>query len=244
MKIAAKFLLVFCFCLNPCFAADSDPSKAEELYRSGEWSKASDAFKSIVEPLIQQNAAAPWLLFNYGTALFRAGSVPEAYSLLLKAHYLAPLDGDIRHNLKMVADKIPDQTKKILPSTWYSWWPDSIRPLPTEIWLSFFLLFTALFLWCAATGSKKIYSFLAASALFGFICFFAYSQNTVPVAVVLKDGRLRSGPDPKFQEITSVVGGALVNLEETRDSWVKIRYSTEEKETVGWLEAPTVLLVR
>lgn len=243
MKIAAK-ILALCFLFQPCFAAELDYSKAEEFYRAGDWAKATEAYKGAIEPQLNQNTAAPWLLYNYGTALLKTGANIEAYSFLLKAFYLSPLDSDIRHNLKMAAEKIPEPTKSIRPSTWVSWWPDMLRPAPTSIWLSISLLFTALFFWWVNAKDKSLgYTFLGVGILFGIISAVSFSQNATPAGVLLKDSKIRSGPDAKFQEITTVVGGAIVNLEERRDAWVKIRYLNGEQETVGWLEAPTVLVI-
>jgi hypothetical protein len=236
------FLFLFCSAAK----ADYTAAQAEELYRSGDWKKAAEAYKALTDQAIKQGSATAPLFYNFGTALAKSGSVGEAYVVFWKAFFLAPLDSDIRFNLSLAESNLPEAVKSVKPDTWFLWWPEAALPLSYKIWLSVSLIFLAGFLWLQKSSSNIQ---MKMGLAFGFLLFLilgslSFYQTNEKAAGLITAAKTRSGPDQSFPEITSLDAGSLVTLEEMRDGWYKIRFqSGESSETVGWVPAGSVMEV-
>ena len=217
---------------------------AELLFRQGKWQESVAAFKKAMGNDLDN--ASPGALYNLGTALAKSGANAEAYAILLKAHYRQPLDGDINHNLSLLEKKIAPTAVSVRPYTWFTWWPEFLRAMPLSVFLLLSLAALAPALWIIGSKSK---SPIFAPCLFLFTLFLFMSllgqwQGRYPVLALTVTSKLRSGPETSFQEITTLEAGSLVNLEETRDLWHKVRFQTpNSQETVGWIESSTALRV-
>lgn len=235
-------ILLFLFC---CAAkADTTASQAEELYRSGDWKKAAEAYKGLTEASLKEGKVSAPLLYNYGTALAKAGSIGEAYVVFWKAFYLAPLDGDIRFNLTLAETKLPEALKSVKPATWFSWWPKIAQPFSFKIWLCIALLFSAVLIWLLKVNAPSAPKMSCGAVLLIFLglSLLSFYQNNEKAAGLMSTTKIRSGPNDSFPEITTLDTGSLVNLEEMRDGWYKIRFqSAQNQETVGWIPSATVL---
>lgn len=218
----------------------------EELFRQGKWAESAAAFKKSAGPDLDARPQGLWSLYNLGTALAKSGAAPEAYAVFLKAYFQNPLDGDLNHNLAFVEKRLSPAAGSVRPSTWIRWWPDFFRAFSFSTWLLISMLALALGLWLAGSGSHastKITAFVC-TGLFLAMGALGWWQSRYPVAAVIAQSKMRSGPEISFQEITTLEPGALINVEETRDHWHKVRFQTQNsQETVGWIESATALRI-
>jgi hypothetical protein len=228
------------------FAADSGPSiqDAQNFYAQKDWNKAAEAYRSLNKKF---DHLSPAFYFDYGTAAYLSGSLGEARVMLWKAAGGAPFDSDIRRGLASTEEKLPPEVRNLRPATWFSWWPQSAQALPWQLPFALALALLAPVLYAMATKKKAglsgwqlSLSFVAAVvAVVGLIGLW---QDRSPVAGIITNTKVASGPGASFPEITAIEAGSLVNLEETREGWAKIRYvDSRLQESVGWVESPALL---
>lgn len=221
-------------------------AEAEKLYLTGEWEKARQAYNEILAAGPAENLTSAFY-YNLGTASARAGSTGVGYAYLLKALSQKPLDSDITQNLKLTESKLSPATRAIRPSTWLSSWPVPLHFLPEGIWLVPILVCAAGLLWSAGSGESRarIIGWASALALCFAVGFTGYQQSNSPVAAFVKAGQVKSGPNATFSNIIALEPGALVNAEEERDGWLKIRFvAGDQQELVGWIEAGALMSLR
>lgn len=165
--------------------------------------------------------------------------------MLKKAALASPFDREIQNNLRQAQEKISPPLRAIQPVSWFSWWPASARAIIWPIWLIASLLLFVPVAW-ALRGADQLQPWQwSAVALSGF-CFLgtlgAAWQDRMPAAGILANAKVLSGPEKTYPGISTLEPGSLVNVEETRGDWLKIRYlDANRQETVGWVESPTAL---
>lgn len=224
----------------------AETTKGEELFREGKWKEAAEEFKRSLGNSLESGTASHVSLYNLGTALAKSGESGEAYAVLLRAYFQNPFDADLNHNLAFVEKKLPPASRSVLPNTWISWWPGFLRAIPIQIWALLALLALLPVMWSLSGSPRPAWKFGAGSVavLFLLICVLNTWQKRFPIASVTKPTQIRSGPEKSFEEIGNIEAGSLVNVEEIRDGWQKIRFQTQNsQEIVGWIESTTTLRV-
>jgi hypothetical protein len=243
VRLENKILGLFVLTLTSALAAPPTLQEAEQFYRSQEWERARVAYDTIYASRRPESSLPASFYYNYGTILMRAGQPGAAYIHLRKAESLAPFNADIRHNRRLSAEQVSPTARASMPYTWLAWWPAELRFLPWQVWLCGFLLTTAPALWLTIWRPKSVWRpvLLALSIPLLLIGMLAGWQARQHVAGALQTSTLRSGPGTTFPEISKLEAGSLVNKEETRDGWVKVRYRRNLQDIVGWIELPTIL---
>lgn len=244
MHLGKKIIFVISLFLAATSAATADErlAAAEKSYNEGQWAKAAEAYRSV---LADQKKLPAAFYYNYGTAALQAGAPGEAYVALWKARLASPLDKDVRHNLQITKEKLPARVAALSPATWISWWPAEARGIPWQAWLVGAVLALLPFLWAKRkkeTTAPWQWSTLIISVFFLLGGLATLWEVRSPAAGIKASTKVTSGPGKSYPEITTLEAGALVNLEEEREGWAKVRYvSPSGQETVGWVESPTVL---
>lgn len=244
MRKSLLFILLIELFVGRALAGDA-PS-GEELFRQGKWKEAADEFKRSLGDSLTNGSPGHVSLYNLGTALAKSGETGEAYGVLLKGYYKNPFDADLNHNLAFVEKRLSQNSRNILPNTWIRWWPHLVRAIPFPVWLLFSFASLLPVLWFAAkpSNSPGRYVGTAFSLSFLLIGLFNIWQSRYPVSSIIKQAQIRSGPDSSFEEIANMEPGSLVNVEENRDGWLKVRFQTQNsQEIVGWIESHTTLRV-
>jgi tetratricopeptide (TPR) repeat protein len=244
--LAGKLILVFAISLLivPIASAAPSPllSKAETAFGEGQWESAREIYRDMMQ---DRPDLPSGFYYNYGTIALRAGSAGEAFVLLQKAALSDPLDRDVRANFQLARAQLPEKARSIQPATWVSWWP--ARGISWQAWLLAAMLTIGPFLWAKSRRrrSQAWQEVLAVAGLFLLIGgFLAVWQLRSPAAGLLTAAKVFSGPGPSFLEITSLEAGSLVNLEEAREGWTKIRFRAGQgPATAGWLETPALLIL-
>jgi len=220
-------------------------AEAEKLYAEGQFEKSRQQFKSALAENSDRGAA---FFYNYGTAALQAGSIGESFVALQRASLSAPLDGDIQDNFRRSAASLPAAAKSVQPLSWFSWWPGALRAINWKVWLLISLLFLAPFLWlCRRKGEMSPIAGgnLVAALLFLSLAGLSAWQSRFLAGGIIAATKVMSGPAQTYPGISSLEAGALVNIEEKRDGWSKLRYRNANlQETVGWVESPSVLEFR
>ena len=217
-------------------------AEADKLYAEGQFEKARLAYAATLQETPDQPTS---FFYNFGTIALQSGKMGEAYVLLKKAALASPFDSQIQNNLRQAQEKISPALKAIQPVSWFSWWPVNARAVAWPIWLIASLLLLLPASW-ALRGSDRLQAWeWSALALSGF-CFFGTLasawQDRMPAAGIIAEAKVLSGPEKTYPGISALEPGSLVNIEEVRGNWLKVRYfDANHQETVGWVESPTAL---
>jgi len=232
------------FAAPPTSRADT-ASEAEKLYAEGQFEKSRQQFKTA---LAENPARGAAFFYNYGTAALQAGATGEAFVALQRATLSAPFDSDIQNNFRRSATNLPATVKSVQPVSWLPWWPPTLRAITWKIWLLISFLFLAPFLWLSRNKGEVgmgAWGSLAGAMLFLLITGLSAWQSRFLAGGIVTTTKVLSGPAPTYPGISSLEAGALVNVEEKREGWSKLRYRNANlQETVGWVESPSVLEFR
>ena len=235
--------IFLCLVLFHCQFANADLlDDAEQSFRSGNHGAAQEKYLDIIQK--NQNKNLGFLLYNVGTVALSKGDAAIAYAYLTKARFADPFDSDILHNQQAAKMKLSGTAINAVPSSWISWWPENLRVLPINLFLTVALLLSSLWLGTILL-SRPQFQVVFASAFTLSLAILALQvyQIHTPLAGIVRASTLKSGPGTAFSDITKMEPGAIVSFEEARDGWAKLRFrltgSTEE--IVGWLELSSVL---
>src|ERR1035438_8178057 len=132
-------------------AADvtGDFSAANKFYAEGKFPEATKAYEAI----LQTGAQSPALLFNAGSAEFKAGHFGKAIAAYRQAELLSPRDAELRANLAFVRNQVQGATLR--ESRWQNW--------VSSLTLNEGALLTAAFFWAmfALLAARQIRPALA-----------------------------------------------------------------------------------
>lgn len=242
----AKFLLFFFLSTSPVQANDLEIKiqEAVNLDASGQSQKA----KELLLANMNQSSSTEnqVLLFNLGVVSTKMNQFGEAFVYFTGALWANPFFHEAKEARNLAASKIPPSQLTTRPQTWFSWIGDDLRFYSWQPWFFIALIFSAVFLrYAPKKGQWESWHW---GTLGLFLVTFSMGSLLVlearqDVAGILQNTKVLSGPDRTFPEITSLAPGALVNVEEKKSTWLKIRYqNTGKKEAVGWIESPTALL--
>jgi hypothetical protein len=238
-------LIAACFLASAGIARSEEAGLQDALKLSAEkqWGKATELYRSLNK---KSDSLSPAFYFDYGTTALQAGLTGEANAMLWRAAFAAPFDNDIRGNLEITQEKLAPDVRAVRPATWFSWWPEGARTLPWQIPVLCGLLLLGPVL--LSVGRKRralspaMLSLAGLASVALFVGGFSAWQTSTPAAGVVQSTSVNSGPGASYPQITSIQAGSLVNLEESRDGWSKIRYvDSRLQESVGWVESSTVL---
>jgi len=242
-KSSCLFCLFFLLLCSGAAHADDRLQEARKHYGEGQWEKSRQLYGEMMREKEKELSSA--FFYSHGTASLKAGATGEAHALLWRAAFLSPFDRDISHNLQVTRERLNPEIRAISPATWIPWWPVKARPPPWQLWL-FLAMFTATpALWALRRlggifpWQSTMLAFASIIALAGLL---GGWQSRSAVGGLVSEAKLLSGPGATYPGISTLSAGSLVNLEETRDGWVKIRFiDSKLQETVGWIESQAVL---
>jgi hypothetical protein len=248
---SGKNLLWLVIFASWCFSATSRAETApdgDSLAASGDWPKAAAAYEASWRSGSAPSTSA--FYYNFGTTSLRAGNPGAARALLWKARFLAPLDSDIRDNLLLAEGRLSGAVSPLRPATWFDWWPGSLRVIGWPWLLAATLAAFAPALWLfgresSAENSPSRWVALAVGVLFAAALGISLLEKRYPAAGVVAPAKLLSGPAASFPPIGTLEPGTLVNVEEDRENWRKLRFTNAKlQEVVGWSESHNLLELR
>lgn len=238
--------LVFCFVvLFTVLSYSQTPealfSKANSLYKNGNYSKAIDIYLSIEKQGLQSDE----LYYNLGNSYYKLNKVAPSIYYYEKALKINPLNEDAISNLafakRMTIDVIEELPKTFLQR--FS--ANVILKYTFDTWaiiavIASFLAVLLFLLYYFSSGSKTKLLFFNTSILAVFIMVISASfafknydivKNT-KIAIIFKDKvDVKNAPTSTSDEVFELHEGTKVQILDELDNWKKIKLADGK---IGW----------
>ncbi|MFZ0392146.1 MAG: tetratricopeptide repeat protein [Calditrichia bacterium] len=248
--------MILILILLPDFAAaerdeiQSTFQQANAAYRAENYAAAIDLYRQI----LNQGYQSADLYYNLGNSYYRRNEIGEAILFYNKAKKLNPRDPDIQYNLEIANLKVIDRIKMPERFFLFEWWDEvkyffSIYNL-TYLVLSLFtvvILFIILRFFTRSWGLRRGLLWLA--GITGIVMlFWAYillirfqDYHSNRQAVLLEPAAsVFSAPDDNSTQVFVLHEGVTVELEEQRDTWMKISLPDGKS---GWLNSDKIGII-
>jgi tetratricopeptide (TPR) repeat protein len=226
------------------FAADAaaDFSAANQLYARGKFAEAAAAYEKV----LQTGAQSVPLLFNCGSAEFKAGHLGNAIVAFRRAALLAPRDAELRANLAFVRTQVSGAT--VRGSRWEDW--AGLLTLNEGTLLTMFL-FWALFAVLAVRQLRPaliprlgaLTRVVVVLAVFSGMILALQAANHFNSSVAVVTGAeatARSGPFDDAQSVFTVHDGTELRVLDRHDAWVQ---AADAAGKIGWLSTRQVAVL-
>ena len=218
--------------------------RANELYRSGSFDQAAEAYDAI----LREGVASPELYFNLGNTYYRLGRIAPTILAYERARRLASGDPEIRHNLDLANLKTLDRIEA-LPELFFLQWLRSLSSfLPLQMTTYAFVV-----CWFLFFGSLALFYFLSNDTILRFARLVTLGTGllllplgalataqylefqsrddaiiTAPIATV------KTSPDTQSVDAFVVHEGLKVTVGDVLGEWVKITLADGK---VGWIRS-------
>ncbi len=226
---------------------DSVMTKGNQLYRDGEYAKAVDVYKQLID----EGYEGVSLFYNLGNAYYRIGDIGHAILYYEKALKISPSDEDAKHNLLFAQLSTVDRIQLLPKFFLFEWWEALLGLFSVNGWayvLYFFYLLLLIIIgsYFFARSVKQQKMIFLSGIITLFLLAFSVSILIVKINRVekVKSGviveqvvTVKSSPDPKSTDAFVIHEGLKVSLEDKFDNWVKIRLADGK---VGWIESNVV----
>ncbi len=225
---------------------------ANQLYESGQFEKAAQAYQQLVD----QGFEDVVLFYNLANAYFKQGQLGYAILNYRRAEQLAPRDADVANNLRLAREQTVDQIDKTSGRGFFDYLVQFTKAWLTVdelAWIALGLWFLLTLLLIVLTRSRvrsvwhegAQYTLIVVALLLlasGFsLGSRLYIERVRPPAVVLaSEVDVTSGPGTQYVTEFTLHSGAEVALIETRGNWVRLTLPGDELQ--GWV--PTNAIAR
>lgn len=239
-----KFLFLLLLIANSLAAQNIDSlfNSANELYRNGNYDKAIESYKQILE----QDAISDELFYNLGNSYYKLNKVGPSIFYYEKALQLNPLNQDVKNNLVFAKRLALDNIEEVPKTFLQKFNTNYLQKLSYNEWavvtIVFVLLSAVLFLlfYFAYTPTKKRFFFTL--AIISFILFVAaisitynqynFSKNTKKAIVFATKTEVRNAPTLNSEEVFTLHEGTKVIVLDAVDNWKKIKLADGK---IGWI---------
>lgn len=239
-----KFLFLLLLIANSLAAQNIDSlfNSANELYRNGNYDKAIESYKQILE----QDAISDELFYNLGNSYYKLNKVGPSIFYYEKALQLNPLNQDVKNNLVFAKRLALDNIEEVPKTFLQKFNANYLQKLSYNEWavvtIVFVLLSAILFLlfYFAYTPTKKRFFFTL--AIISFILFVAvisitynqynFSKNTKEAIVFATKTEVRNAPTLNSEEVFTLHEGTKVIVLDAVDNWKKIKLADGK---IGWI---------
>jgi tetratricopeptide (TPR) repeat protein len=247
-------ILIFSVIFNFIYVCETYASQVDErfekgnsFYREGEFEKAIEEYKSLVD----EGYLSTSLFYNLGNAYYRVGKIGYAILYYEKAHKLSPSDDDITHNINFAYLSTVDRIQPLPKFFLFEWWEELLSSFTVNGWAYIVFIFylvliilIALYFFASSVSQQRLIFFSGIATLLIFALTISLLVIKVNREATLKSGviveqvvTVKSSPDPNSTDSFIIHEGLKVNLEDSLDNWVKIRLADGK---VGWVENNTV----
>lgn len=223
--------------------------KANKAYGAGDFTKAAEIYKSVVDAGFESS----YLYYNLGNAYYKLQDYPNAILFYERARKLDPGNEDIDFNLNVANTKISDKIEPVPELFYKRWIKGLVLFFPVDTWA----LLAVLLLGIAMTGFVlylvtrilllRKAGFWAGVVLFVaslFCLVFSWSGNRYLMSnetgiIFTPTVTVKSSPDENSTDLFVVHEGTKVLLLDNINGWYEIKIANG---SVGWL--PNSTLVR
>jgi hypothetical protein len=211
---------------------------AQNLFEQGSASYATNGFDAAATLFreAKSNAPAVGTLRNLGNAEWQAGQAGQAILAWEQAQWLAPLDKDLRGNLRFA------RTARQLDAPELTWYEICSTWLPVDAWAwiacgSFWLAIAMILLpgvlrWRKAAWHQGIAAACFAIFLLTLPALLGVQTRSRLGVILPNETPLRLTPTTEAQILSRLPAGEMGRLERQRGSYVFIRTGS----AVGWVE--------
>jgi tetratricopeptide (TPR) repeat protein len=243
-KLSAIFLLLFCE-LALATEIDLRFENANQMYRGGEYDKAS----KIYEEILAQGYESPDLYYNLGNCYYKLNNIPAAILQFERARKLKPQDEDIVHNLTLANLRTEDRIEPIPNLFFVNWWRKWTELASADqwaiiglisLWIALFMMIGIFYIYRSFI-IRRIFSITAALALLLFGLSLAaaidrhkFRENHKFAIVFSPTTDVKSAPDEKSTGLFVLHQGVKVELIDRVGDWNKVRLADGK---VGWMQS-------
>lgn len=217
-------------------------NQANELYRSGDYRKASEAYQQIIGNGYE---SAP-LYYNLGNCSFKLGDFPSAILAYERAKRLAPRDEDVLYNLRLANLRVVDKIEPIPQLFFVDWWNSLMNAYSADTWG----IIGIAALWIAALSAsvvlvirlvpvRRIGGVLVLVCVLAAVLAFvgaakraSLERSGVSAIIFSPSVSVKSAPDEQSTDLFVIHEGVKVELLDVVSNWRKIRLADGK---VGWM---------
>lgn len=268
MSLKSIILLIIISLFSIPVYADSSSDVASQLYESGEYRQAAEAYLSLA----QIDGVSPQLYFNVANCYAQAGDLGSAVLYYSRANRLDPSNKEIRNNLNYFNSKVEDSNRAELRGKKISVTPDHetffqsvnrhiCAEVAPNVWaylaaISFILVLggIAVYLFCSDVRLRKTGFFGGIILFFGCVAFiiFAfmsasyYDSHDKAVLMAYKTELLIEPSSDAKPATNQLCQGTRFDIiaEETdvegKPTWYKVRLNSDIE---GWLRASDLAII-
>jgi tetratricopeptide (TPR) repeat protein len=239
-----KLYLVFgLFSVLLCSAQDEKLfDKATTAYNTGEYEKAIEYYKDILE----NGAHSAAVYYNLGNAYYKLNEIAESVYYYEKALLLSPNDEEIITNLSYAQNMTLDAIATIPETGISKLYKNITGKLTFDQWaylaVGAMFVFIVLYItfYYSNYSARKRWSFIG-SLLALFICviavLFAFIQErdfnaNQPAIIFAAETTIKAEPNETAQEVFLLHAGTKVNVLDELNNWNKIRLADGK---TGWV---------
>lgn len=247
--------IVFLLCLlslNFGFAQNEKLfNDATEFYNDGEYSKAIDNYKQILD----NGEHSSSLYFNLGNSYYKLNAIGPSIYYYEKALLLSPNNEEIKNNLRFAQNMRLDAIEEV-PKTEISKMYTSLTGMFTfdqwaylAVGLVFLFVLAYMAYYFLGTANQKRAAFISGifslilgvlSVLMAYLNFQSFKNND-PAIVFSKEVNVNAEPNRNSSPVFTLHEGTKVNVLEELDNWKRIRIADGQ---TGWLEAENVRKIK
>ncbi|MCJ7507138.1 MAG: tetratricopeptide repeat protein [candidate division Zixibacteria bacterium] len=225
--------------------ADSLFKEGNKAYQEGNYNRAIDCYKQIIDSGIKNHR----VYYNLGNAYFRQNQLGRAITNYNLGLDLAPRDEDILANLQyirlFVVDKIKEQSPNLLTENIdriLSFWTTNEMSLIFTV--SYFLFVLLLILWIFSRTKRVILNTIVIILLVVFVVsgvgfgLKLYNTSVVTKGVVVADKvDIKSGPGEEWTSQFTAHQGLELVIKGEASGWYQIILPNQ---VIGWLPEKAV----
>ena len=244
MKKFLTIVIAVLFISGSLFAynADSAFMKGNEYFQKKEYSKAADAYKSIIAAGYEGAS----VYYNLGNTYFRDGKTGLAILNYERAVKLSPGDDEIVHNLKIANFRTLDKVQPVPSFFIFKLWEKLFLMFSVSGWTITAFLFYLLILasigvyFVSRQHQKQRLSFF--TGLFAAFLFTAsivllsqrisYQQDKSKGIITASTSVVKLAPDSQSKDTFVIHEGMKVQIEDKVNEWYKIKIPDGK---IGWI---------
>jgi tetratricopeptide (TPR) repeat protein len=244
IKKPAIFILLFCIHL-PVIAVPSQDQLAAEAnnaYQHSQFQKSIDIYNKVINNGFESAS----LYYNLGNAYYKLKDYTSAVYYYEKALKLAPGNSDIRFNLMLANNNIPDKIEQIPELFFKRWWTtlSGAFNLDQFAYGIIALLLLSLILFGVYLVSVKLVvkktAFWAGTVMLLFTLFVFFSSlakhnlliNHPEAIIFTPTVSVKSSPDPASTDLFVIHEGIKVELLDSIGDWNEIKIANGSR---GWV---------
>ncbi len=221
-------------------------SRAEELYKQGDYQKAID----IYDEIYREGYRSAGLFYNIGCSYYKKGELGLSRAYFIIAGMYEPRNRDIEYNTDIIESRLKDRFDQRYSFFIYDFYEKIVKSFTFSTWnivfysvISLFMLLFIIYFIFFNLRLKSIFLIMLSLMMTALIIFPFYRSsyklyNNPSIGVVISDQtNVRNGPDPGMVSLAMINDGTMVRVSEKRGDYLRI---TLPNGIVGWVKTENI----